>query len=340
MKPLLEVKNLSINANSDDKEIQILQDISYKLYPSQTLAIVGESGSGKTLSALALVKLLPNAIKIKAGEILYNEKNLRKLSEEDLRRIRGAKISMVFQEPMTSLNPVLTIGKQISETIMAHKKISKKEALRQSAELLEKVGISNAKDRLKDYPHNFSGGMRQRVMIAIALSCYPDIVIADEPTTALDVTIQAQILKLMAKLRDERKMSMILITHNLGIVAQYADFALVFYAGRIMERAPVSKLLKNPAHPYTKALLNSLPKIKQGQNILETIDGNPPSFEDKIEGCPFHPRCREVMEKCKTSLPPEFKINNEHSSRCWLAERKERRNFAKDAKIINEELTN
>ncbi|MBU2529619.1 MAG: ABC transporter ATP-binding protein [Elusimicrobia bacterium] len=323
MKPLLEVKNLSINVKSEDKEIKILQDISYKLYPSQTLAIVGESGSGKTLSALALVKLLPNTISIKAGEILYNEKNLRELSEEALRKIRGAKISMVFQEPMTSLNPVLTIGKQISETIIEHKKISKKKAWAQSAQLLEKVGISNANDRLKDYPHNFSGGMRQRVMIAIALSCHPDIVIADEPTTALDVTIQAQILKLMAKLRYERKMSMILITHNLGIVAQYADFALVFYAGRIMERAPVSKLLKNPAHPYTKALLNSLPKIKQGQNILETIDGNPPSFEDKIEGCPFHLRCREVMEKCKTSLPPEFKVNNEHSSRCWLAETSE-----------------
>ncbi len=325
MKPLLEVKNLSINVKSDDKEIKILQDINYKLYPSQTLAIVGESGSGKTLSALALVKLLPNTISIKTGDILYNDKNLRKLNENELRKIRGAKISMVFQEPMTSLNPVLTIGKQISETIMAHKKISKKEALDQSAGLLEKVGISNAKERLKDYPHNFSGGMRQRVMIAIALSCYPDIVIADEPTTALDVTIQAQILKLMAKLRDERKMSMILITHNLGIVAQYADFALVFYAGRIMERAPVKQLLKNPAHPYTKALLDSLPKIKQGQNILQTIDGNPPNFDDKIEGCPFHPRCSQVMEKCKTSLPPEFKINNEHGSRCWRNENREKK---------------
>jgi peptide/nickel transport system ATP-binding protein len=323
MKPLLEVKNLSINVNYDDKEIKILQDINYKLYPSQTLAIVGESGSGKTLSALALVKLLPNTISIKTGDILYNDKNLINLNENELRKIRGAKISMVFQEPMTSLNPVLTIGKQISETIMAHKKISKKEALDQSAGLLEKVGISGAKERLKDYPHNFSGGMRQRVMIAIALSCYPDIVIADEPTTALDVTIQAQILKLMAKLRDERKMSLILITHNLGIVAQYADFALVFYAGRIMERAPVKQLLKNPAHPYTKALLDSLPKIKQGQNILQTIDGNPPSFDDEIKGCPFHPRCSQVMEKCKTSLPPEFKINNEHASRCWRSENRE-----------------
>ncbi|MCG2726322.1 MAG: ABC transporter ATP-binding protein [Elusimicrobia bacterium] len=317
MKPLLEVKNLSVTVNSDDKEIEILQDISYKLYPSQTLAIVGESGSGKTLSALALVKLLPNSVSISSGSIIYNEKNLTKLTEDNLRKIRGSKISMIFQEPMSSLNPVLTIGKQISETIMAHKKISKTNALNQSAELLEKVGISNAKSRLKDYPHNFSGGMRQRVMIAIALSCYPDIVIADEPTTALDVTIQAQILKLMAKLRDERKMSMILITHNLGIVAQYADYALVFYAGKIMERAPVNRLLKNPAHPYTKALLDSLPKIKHGQNILKTIEGNPPNFEDKIEGCPFHPRCGEVMEKCKTSLPPEFKINNEHGSKCW-----------------------
>ena len=316
--PILEVKDLAVNIRYEGRDLKILRDISYSLRPGRTLAIVGESGSGKTIGALSIVRLLPNSARVTAGRIIYAGRDLASISEEDLRGIRGNKISMVFQEPMTSLNPVLTIGKQLAETIVEHKNASMSDALAQSAVLLEKVGIRNAKARLNDYPHNFSGGMRQRVMIAMALSCGPDIVIADEPTTALDVTIQAQILNLILDLRKENRMSLILITHNLGIVAQNADDVLVFYAGRIMERAPVRDIFKDPKHPYTEALLNSLPKVNQAKEPLKTIAGLPPSFERAAPGCPFQPRCPYAFDRCLAEEPPEFKISPERGSKCWL----------------------
>ncbi len=261
MEPILQVKNLSVEIKYDDKNLKILRNVNFTLPPSSTLAVVGESGCGKTISALSVVRLLPDWAKITSGEVIYKGTNLLKLPDEEIRKIRGNKISMVFQEPMTSLNPVLTIGRQISETLVEHGNLSMEEALKKSKELLEKVAIPNAQERLRDYPHNFSGGMRQRVMIAIALSCNPDIVIADEPTTALDVTIQAQILKLVSKLQKETRMSLILITHNFGIVAQTADEVVVLYAGRVMEKSTTKELFKKPNHPYTKVLLESLPKI-------------------------------------------------------------------------------
>jgi len=316
MEPLLKIKNLSLYIEKRGKKTKILRNISYNLYPSQTLAVVGESGSGKTLSALSIMNLLPKNAQTE-GEILYKGKNLLSFSQEKMRQLRGNKISMVFQEPMTSLNPVLTIGRQISETITTHKKISRKKAIEKSANLLKRVGLSDAERRLNDYPHNFSGGMRQRVMIAISMACLPEIIIADEPTTALDVTVQAQILNLFSKLRKENEMSLILITHNMAIVSQYADFVVVFYGGMIMEKGPCEKIFASPLHPYTKALLDSLPGIGRRKIKLTTIEGMPPNFEEETGGCPFYPRCKFAFEKCAKNLPPEFEVETDRRVRCW-----------------------
>lgn len=317
MEPILQVQNLSIEIKSDDKNLKILRNVSFTLLPSSTLAIVGESGCGKTISALSIVRLLPEWARITSGQIFYKGTNLLNLHDEEIRKIRGNKISMIFQEPMTSLNPVLTIGKQISETLVEHENLSEKEALKKSKELLKKVAIPNAEERLRDYPHNFSGGMRQRVMIAIALSCNPDIVIADEPTTALDVTIQAQILKLLGELQKETRMSLILITHNFGIVAQTADEVVVLYAGRVMEKSTTKELFKKPNHPYTKVLLESLPKTNNRRETLKTIKGAPPSFEQDLPGCAFAPRCPYAFEKCFKLEPPEIGLGETRTVRCW-----------------------
>ncbi|MBI4350865.1 MAG: ABC transporter ATP-binding protein [Elusimicrobia bacterium] len=319
--PLLEVRDLSVSVSRDGAPTRILRGVNYRIYPGETLAIVGESGSGKTLGALSVVRLLPPGAKIDSGGVLYGGKDLASLSEEELREVRGAGISMVFQEPMTSLNPVLTIGLQLAEPLMEHKGLSYAQALPACAGLLEKVGITDAKNRLAQYPHNFSGGMRQRVMIAMALACGPDLVIADEPTTALDVTVQAQILDLVDALKKESGMALALITHNLGIVAQRADYVLVFYAGRVFERAPAAEFFKSPANPYSRALLNSLPRWsdKPGEP-LKTIEGLPPSFDEDPPGCPFAPRCPEVFEKCRGQEPPEFRTGERRASKCWRSE--------------------
>jgi oligopeptide/dipeptide ABC transporter ATP-binding protein len=319
--PLLEVRDLSVSVARDGTPTRILRGVSYRIYPGETLAIVGESGSGKTIGALSVVRLLPPGAKIDSGSVLYKGKDLAALPEEELRGVRGAGISMVFQEPMTSLNPVLTIGLQLAEPLMEHKGLSYSEALPACEKLLKKVGITDAGNRLAQYPHNFSGGMRQRVMIAMALACGPDLVIADEPTTALDVTVQAQILDLVDALKKESGLALALITHNLGIVAQRADYVLVFYAGRVVERGPAEHFFKSPSHPYSRALLNSLPKMSDNPGEpLKTIEGLPPSFEEDLPGCPFAPRCPEVFDKCRSAEPPEFRTGERRGSKCWRGE--------------------
>ncbi|OIN99343.1 MAG: hypothetical protein AUJ51_13025 [Elusimicrobia bacterium CG1_02_56_21] len=320
--PILEITGLSVSVSRDGAPTKILRDISYRIYPGETLAIVGESGSGKTIGALSVIRLLPPGGVIDSGSVLYAGKDLAAATEEELRGVRGAGISMIFQEPMTSLNPVMTIGLQLAEPLMEHKGLSYPQALPLCEKLLEKVGITDAKSRLAQYPHNFSGGMRQRVMIAMALACGPDLVIADEPTTALDVTVQAQILDLIDALKKESGMALALITHNLGIVAQRADYVLVFYSGRVMERGPAAEFFKSPSHPYSRALLNSLPKMsdKPGEP-LKTIEGLPPSFDEALQGCPFSPRCPEAFDKCRTAEPPEFETGDRRGSKCWRSER-------------------
>lgn len=313
---ILRVKNLQVSFNTVFGEVKAVQDISYTLNESETLGIVGESGSGKSVSSLALLNLVPPPGKIKNGEIIFAEKNILKLSKEEIRKIRGAKISMIFQDPFTSLNPVFTVGEQIAEMLRAHKKLSKKDAWSEAVSLLKKVDISNAELRAKDYPHQLSGGMRQRVMIAIALSCKPKILIADEPTTALDVTIQAQILDLLNSLKNEYQMSVLLITHNLALVAQNCDKVIVMYAGLIMESASAEEIFTHPKHPYTIGLLNCLPVIDKKINI-KPIPGNPPNLLHLPEGCPFSDRCEKKFEKCN-KLPDLFSVSDKHQSRCWL----------------------
>ena len=283
--------------------------------------MVGESGSGKTMQALALLKLLPSNALITGGAVNYNGKNLFSLSERELRDVRGNKIAFIFQDPSAALNPVLTIGQQMAETLRAHKKMSRGEARKICAQLLEKVGISGGEKRLNDYPFQFSGGMCQRVMIAMALLLHPDILIADEPTTALDVTIQAQILRLIKKLQKETDMACLFITHNLAVVAGIADDVLVLYGGQCMEQAPSEEIFTRPLHPYTQGLLGSLAPLDRKEERLPAIAGRPPLVGEKITGCPFAPRCGKALKKCFESCPPLFAENN-RLTRCWLREQK------------------
>ncbi len=322
---LLEVKNLSIDfaAPATTKGsgcIPVVQDISFDIKAGETLAVVGESGCGKSVTALSLLNLIPNPPgKVTKGTALFKGKNIFSLNNKELCHLRGNQIAMIFQEPMSSLNPVMTIGNQIAEPIRNHFRVTKKEALKQALLLLEKVQIPDAATRLKLYPHQLSGGMCQRVMIAIALACNPEIIIADEPTTALDVTIQAQLLCLMKKLTQEKQTALILITHNLGIVAQYADRVQVMYAGRIVEKATATELYKNPRHPYTLGLLNSVPRLDNGEKQkLIPIPGQPPNFLDLPPGCPFHPRCRFRIEKCMCQAPPFAPVTDSHETACWV----------------------
>jgi oligopeptide transport system ATP-binding protein len=322
MNPVLSIKGLRTHFYTDSGVVRAVDGISYDLYPGRTLAVVGESGSGKSVHALSILRLLPEPpAKIVAGEILFGGRDLLKLPHEQLRAIRGNRIAMIFQEPMTSLNPVLTVGEQIAETVMLHQKATKAQAWAKAASLLEKVGIPHASERVKDYPHQFSGGMRQRAMIAIALSCEPDVLIADEPTTALDVTIQAQILDLLKKLQRELNMAVILITHNIGVVAEMADDVAVMYAGRLVERAAVADLFKQPKHPYTRGLLASVPSIYTRKDKLEAIAGQPPELTKPFAGCPFTPRCPVSMDKCGTNDPPMFTLAGDRRSNCWHQEK-------------------
>ena len=317
---ILEVKDLHVSFDTYAGEVKVLRGIDFYLNKGETLAIVGESGSGKSVTVQTVMKLIPMPPgKIKQGEILYKNSNLVEYNEKKMQKIRGGEIGMIFQNPMGALNPTMKIGKQIAESILLHQKTGKKEAMAKALELLKLVGIPNAEKRIKQYPHQFSGGMRQRVVIAIALACNPDVLIADEPTTALDVTIQAQILDLMNDLKEKLNTSIILITHDLGVVSEVAERVIVMYGGEIMEEAPVKEIFFNPEHPYTWGLMNSMPRVEDNQKKpLISIDGTPPDLLKPPAGCPFAPRCSYAMNICKKEKPPVFKISDNHICRCWL----------------------
>jgi len=317
---LLEVKNLKTYFDTDEGTVKAVDGVSFHLDRGETLAVVGESGSGKSVMSLSMMRLIPTPPgRIAGGEILFEGEDLVKKSEREMRRIRGNDISMIFQEPMTSLNPVYTVGDQIAEAIVLHQGKSKRQAMVLAAEMLDLVGIPEPGKRVKNYPHQMSGGMRQRVMIAMALSCGPKLLIADEPTTALDVTIQAQILDLMRKLQDEIGMSILFITHDLGVVAEVADRAVVMYAGRAVEEAHVNDIFADPKMPYTLGLLNSIPRVDRAavhQERLQAIPGNVPNPLNLPEGCAFHPRCRFAQEKCKIAIPELENTGGGHMVRC------------------------
>ena len=316
---ILEVKNLSTHFYTRAGTIKAADDVSFDIEPGSTLALVGESGSGKSVTSLSIMRLVPPPGRITAGEILFNGRDLLKLSEEQMRRLRGREIAMIFQDPMTSLNPVYTVGDQISEAIELHERLSRKQAWARAVEMMTRVKIPDAERRARDYPHQLSGGMRQRVMIAMALSCKPKLLIADEPTTALDVTIQAEILELLKSLRDDFELSMLLITHDLGVVAETAGRVAVMYAGRIVEEAPVRQIFSNPRHPYTEGLLRSVPRLtEQGikRRRLETIEGTVPNLLHLPEGCKFAPRCAYVIDECTAADVPLLQVEDERRARC------------------------
>jgi len=311
---ILEIKNLNLAFTLQDRDFQALYDVNLELEKGKTLAIVGESGCGKTMSAMSVIRLLPNSAKILSGEILYNGENLLKLSEKEMRKIRGKQIAYIPQDPMTSLNPLYTIGNQLEEILEIHRGLKGKEAKQASIEVLEQVKIPNAKERLTNYPHEFSGGMRQRVIIAMAIATNAPVIIADEPTTALDVTVQAQIMDLLSEIQREFSTSIILISHNLALVSQNADDIAVMYAGHVVEKSGAKELFENPKHPYTKALLKSLPTLSATK--LETIEGQPPSIREMISLCPFMPRCCEKLEICGEKTPQPAVVNGANVN-CW-----------------------
>ena len=319
-KKLLEVKDLSVSFNTYAGEVQALRGISFSVDRGETLAIVGESGSGKSVTVQTIMRLIPMPPgEIKNGEILFEGEDLVKASIERMRELRGGKIGMIFQDPMTSLNPTIKVGKQIMEGILIHKNVTKEEAKQQAIEMLRKVGIPKPEERFHQYPHEFSGGMRQRAVIAIALSCEPDLLICDEPTTALDVTIQAQILDLINELKKELNIAVILITHDLGVVAETADRVVVMYAGEKLEEAPVRELFKNPKHPYTWGLLKSLPRLnmKMGEKLV-SIPGTPPDLLKPPVGDPFAPRSEYAMKIDYERKPPMIDLGNGHFVKSWL----------------------
>lgn len=313
---LLEIKNLHTSFFTEAGEVKAVRGVNFSLEEGKTLGLVGESGSGKTVTALSIMQLLPNRAKITEGSILYKGKDLLKFSQEELRNIRGSEISMIFQEPMTALNPVFTIGDQIIEAIELRENTGKKEALARAVELLAEVGISEPEKRIKDYPHQLSGGMRQRVLIAMALALSPSLLIADEPTTALDVTVQAQILELLDVLKRKTKISVILITHDLGVVSERVDFVAVMYAGLIVEYAKTAELFNDPLHPYTKALLNSIPKFGSSEERLNTLKGAVPQLVNLPDGCIFYERCKERTNECKDKMPRLIEIKQGHFVAC------------------------
>jgi oligopeptide transport system ATP-binding protein len=323
MAPLLQVKDLKTYFFTQEGTVRAVDGVSYEVEEGETLGLVGESGSGKSVSALSILKLIPNPPgKIVGGEILFEGQDLIKADDDEIRHVRGNRIAMVFQEPMTSLNPVLTIGRQMTEALELHLKMDKSAARRRAAELLEMVGIPEAGARLDDYPHQFSGGMRQRVMIAMALSCNPKLLLADEPTTALDVTIQAQILEILARLSRELGTAVIIITHNLGVVARYADRVNVMYAGRIVESASAAELYANPRHPYTLGLLRSVPRLDEARKSkLVPIEGLPPDMAHPPKGCSFYARCGFRTEKCEDEYPPLVLVADKHMAACWHSDK-------------------
>ena len=320
MPPLLEVRDLHTEFRTGAGLVRAVDGISYTVEAGETVAIVGESGSGKSVEALSILRLIPNPPgRIVSGEVLFDGRDLRKLSEEQMRAVRGRDIGMVFQEPMTSLNPVLTIGRQITETLEQHQGASREDADKRAIELLEMVGIADSRRRLRQYPHQLSGGMRQRVMIAVALACNPKLIIADEPTTALDVTIQAQILELMKSLTQKLGVAQIIITHNLGVVARYASRVNVMYAGRIVEAGTAEAIYHDPRHPYTVALLKSVPRLDQPRRArLDPVEGSPPDLTKLDGGCAFRPRCRFAIDKCATDYPKLESVGEkDHLAACF-----------------------
>ena len=320
MAKLLEIDSLRTQFLTSAGTVQAVDGISYDVEEGETVAIVGESGCGKSVSALSLLRLIPDPPgRIVGGNIKFMGRDLLALGDEEMRQIRGKDIGMVFQEPMTSLNPVLTIERQLTETLETHLGVSREKANARALELLQLVGISDPKRRLSQYPHHLSGGMRQRVMIAMALACEPKLIIADEPTTALDVTIQAQILQLMKDLTRRLGVALIIITHNLGVVARYADRVNVMYAGKIIERGDAMEIYHNPRHPYTLGLLRSVPRLDQARSErLEPIDGQPPDLTKLGVGCAFRPRCRYAVERCAGEIPPLESVSDGHLAACWV----------------------
>jgi oligopeptide transport system ATP-binding protein len=319
--PLLSVRDLRTRFFTADGVVKAVDGVSFDLFAGQTLGLVGESGCGKSVTALSIMRLIPEPPgKIIGGEIWFDGRNLLTLTDDQMRRVRGKQIAMIFQDPMTSLNPVLTIGRQITEALQLHLGMDRGQARRRAIELLDLVGIPSARARIDDYPHQFSGGMRQRVMIAMALSCNPKLLIADEPTTALDVTIQAQILDLIKNLSKEFGTAVILITHDLGVVAGMCDDIIVMYAGRVAERATVYDLYADPAHPYTMGLLRSVPRLdEERKERLVPIEGLPPDLIDLPEVCPFHPRCVYAADRCRQQMPPLVVVGpNDHRAACWF----------------------
>lgn len=319
MAKLLEVKNLKTQFFTQDGVVHAVNGITYSVGAGETVAIVGESGSGKSVGVMSLIRLIPQPPgKIVDGQVIFDGQDLLKLSEDELRHVRGNRIAMIFQDPMTSLNPVLTVGRQITEALELHLNMNREQSRKRAIELLQMVGIPAAESRIDDYPHQFSGGMRQRVMIAMGLSCNPQLLIADEPTTALDVTIQAQIVDLVGRLKKELGMAIIWITHDLGVVAGMAERVLVMYSGFIVEEAPVDQIYARPRHPYTLGLLRSIPRLDLGrQKRLVPIEGLPPDLLEAPNHCPFAPRCQFVFDKCWQENPPLEFVGPNHRAACW-----------------------
>ena len=321
MDKLLEVKDLKTYFYTDDGVVKAVDGVNFSVESGKTIGIVGESGCGKSITAMSILRLIPDPPgKIVNGEIFFNGKDLTKVSDEEIRHIRGNDISMIFQEPMTSLNPVFTVGDQIMEALILHQKLSEEEARKKAIQMIELVGIPRADKIVDEYPHQLSGGMRQRVMIAMALSCQPKLLIADEPTTALDVTIQAQILELMNELKNKLNTSIMLITHDLGVVAEMSDHVIVMYSGKVVEDAPVEELFKNPRHPYTIGLMNSMPSLIGEGKRLESIKGAVPNPLYLPKGCYFHPRCKFATDECRNGQPELRDIASGHKVSCFRAE--------------------
>jgi peptide/nickel transport system ATP-binding protein len=319
-KVILELKNLQTVIQNDEGEFSVLEDVSLYLKTGETLGVVGESGCGKSITALSIMGLLPPAAKIKNGEITLKDTNLLALDKNAYRKRRGKDIAMIFQDPMTSLNPVYTVGFQIIEILREHTDISKKEAKEKAIEMLKLVGIPRPSEVINEYPHQLSGGMRQRIMIAIGLACNPEVLIADEPTTALDVTIQAQILDLLNSLQKRLDMAIMLITHDLGVVSEVCDRVVVMYAGQVVEEADVKEIFQHPSHPYTEGLIASTPKIGERREYLYTIEGTVPRLEEMPKGCRFATRCPKAFDKCFSEAPPLFTLSPTQKSKCWLYE--------------------
>lgn len=319
MKKILEVKDLSVSFKTYGGEVQAVRNVNFDLYEQETLAIVGESGSGKSVTVQSIMRLIAMPPgEFKSGSVILDGEDLVQKSESQMEQIRGKDIGMIFQDPMTSLNPTMRIGKQITEGLIKHQNMSKKEAHERGVELLKLVGIPNPETRINQYPHEFSGGMRQRAMIAIALSCNPKVLIADEPTTALDVTIQAQILELLRDIQKKTNTAIILITHDLGVVANAADRVAVMYGGKVVETGTVDEIFYKPKHPYTWGLLGSMPKLNDENEELQSIPGSPPDLKDPPKGCPFAARCPYAMKVCDQHMPPSFESSITQKSACWL----------------------